>query len=37
MSELYDVVAIPGVKRPMSIGFKTDEIERLWSIGPIAE
>lgn len=27
--ELYDVVAIPNVIRPMSIGFKSDEIRRI--------
>jgi uncharacterized protein (TIGR03032 family) len=26
--ELYDVVALPGVARPMAFGFKTDEIAR---------
>ena len=26
VSELYDVVAIPHVTRPMALGFKTDEI-----------
>jgi uncharacterized protein (TIGR03032 family) len=31
--ELYDVSIIPGVTRPMALGFKTDEIERLLSIG----
>lgn len=30
--ELYDVVALPGVRRPMALGFKTDEIERLVTI-----
>jgi len=29
VTELYDVVALPGVVRPMAIGFKTTEIERL--------
>jgi uncharacterized protein (TIGR03032 family) len=29
VSELYDVVALPGVVRPMALGFKTDEIVRL--------
>jgi hypothetical protein len=28
VSELYDVVALPGVVRPMALGFKTDEIQR---------
>jgi uncharacterized protein (TIGR03032 family) len=32
VSELYDVVALPGVVRPMALGFKTDEIQRLLSI-----
>ncbi|MEH2040531.1 TIGR03032 family protein [Nostoc sp.] len=27
--ELYDVVALPGVRRPMAIGFKSDEIRRM--------
>ena len=29
VSELYDVIALPGVARPMALGFKTDEIQRL--------
>jgi uncharacterized protein (TIGR03032 family) len=33
VSELYDVVALPGVIRPMALGFKTDEIQRLLTIG----
>ena len=28
ISELYDVIALPGVMRPMALGFKTDEISR---------
>lgn len=32
VDELYDVVALPGVRRPMSLGFKTDEIRRVLSI-----
>jgi len=32
--ELYDVVALPGVRRPSALGFKTDEIRRTISIGP---
>ncbi len=28
VTELYDVVAIPGATRPMAFGFKTDEIRR---------
>jgi len=31
--ELYDVVVLPGVARPMALGFKTDEIRRTISIG----
>jgi uncharacterized protein (TIGR03032 family) len=31
--ELYDVVVLPGVSRPMALGFKTDEIERIIAIG----
>jgi uncharacterized protein (TIGR03032 family) len=34
VSELYDVVVLPGVARPMALGFKTDEIQRLLSVGP---
>jgi len=33
VSELYDVVVLPGVERPMSFGFKTDEIQRTIAIG----
>ena len=32
VQELYDVVALPGVVRPMAIGFKTDEIQRSISV-----
>lgn len=32
VSELYDVVVLPGVKRPMMLGFKTDEIKRTITI-----
>ena len=32
--ELYDVVVLPGVRRPSALGFKTDEIRRTISIGP---
>jgi uncharacterized protein (TIGR03032 family) len=31
--ELYDVVILPGVVRPMALGFKTDEIQRLLTVG----
>lgn len=29
VTELYDVVVLPGVLQPMALGFKTNEIERL--------
>lgn len=32
IEELYDVVALPGVKRPMALGFKSDEIRRLITV-----
>jgi uncharacterized protein (TIGR03032 family) len=32
VSELYDVVVLPGVRRPMALGFKTDEIRRVISV-----
>jgi uncharacterized protein (TIGR03032 family) len=34
VDELYDVVALPGVQRPMALGFQTDEIRRLLNVGP---
>jgi len=33
VSELYDVVVLPNVVRPMALGFKTDEIQRMLSLG----
>ena len=30
--ELYDVAALPGVRRPSAIGFKTDEVKHIISI-----
>ncbi|MEO8606099.1 MAG: TIGR03032 family protein, partial [bacterium] len=30
--ELYDVVALPGVRRPMALGFQSDEIQRIITI-----
>lgn len=33
VEELYDVVALPGVRRPMALGFKTDEIRHTITIG----
>jgi hypothetical protein len=32
VDELYDVLALPEVRRPMALGFKTDEIRRVLSI-----
>jgi uncharacterized protein (TIGR03032 family) len=32
VSELYDVAVLPGVRRPMALGFKTDEIHRTFSV-----
>ncbi|MEH2027121.1 DUF4915 domain-containing protein [Nostoc sp.] len=31
--ELYDVVALSGVRRPMAIGFKSDEIRWMVTMG----
>ena len=33
VQELYDVVAIPGVRRPSAIGFRSDEIRRVLTVG----
>jgi len=33
VSELYDVVVLPGVVRPMALGFKTEEIHRTHAVG----
>jgi hypothetical protein len=33
VSELYDVVVLPGVSRPMVLGFKSDEIQRTPAVG----
>jgi uncharacterized protein (TIGR03032 family) len=32
VTELYDVAVLPGVVRPMALGFKTDEIKRMIAI-----
>lgn len=32
VEELYDVVVLPGVRRSMALGFKTDEIRRVISV-----
>lgn len=33
VEELYDVVALPKIRHPMAIGFKSDEIRRVITIG----
>jgi hypothetical protein len=33
VEELYDVISLPGVRRPMALGLKTDEIRRTLSVG----
>jgi uncharacterized protein (TIGR03032 family) len=33
VEELYDVVTLPGVRRPMAIGFRTDEVRRVITVG----
>ncbi|MEB3343168.1 TIGR03032 family protein [Okeania sp.] len=35
VTELYDVQILPGVKRPMALGFQTDEISRILTLDPI--
>jgi uncharacterized protein (TIGR03032 family) len=37
VSELYDVSALPGVVRPMALGFKTDEIQRTLAMDEAAQ
>jgi uncharacterized protein (TIGR03032 family) len=33
INELYDVIALPGVRRPSALGFQTDEVRRVLSVG----
>lgn len=33
VAELYDVVVLPNVVRPMTLGFKSEEIQHILSIG----
>jgi hypothetical protein len=33
IDELYDILALPGVRRPMALGFKSDEIRHVIAIG----
>ncbi|MFO1349666.1 MAG: TIGR03032 family protein [Gammaproteobacteria bacterium] len=34
VEELYDVVVLPGARRPMALGFRTDEIRRMITLEP---
>lgn len=34
IEELYDVAVLPGVHRPMALGFRSDEIRRMISVAP---
>ncbi|MCA1852281.1 MAG: TIGR03032 family protein, partial [Beggiatoa sp.] len=34
IAELYDVVALSGVVRPMALGFRTQEVQRMITVGP---
>ncbi len=34
-AEMYDVAVLPGAKRPMALGFQTDEIKQLLSTEPL--
>jgi hypothetical protein len=34
VSELYDLITLPGVRNPGLIGFRTDEIQLMISIEP---
>jgi hypothetical protein len=33
VSELYDVIALSGVRQPQALGFKSDEVRRVLRIG----
>jgi uncharacterized protein (TIGR03032 family) len=37
VEELYDVIVLPGVRRPMALGFKTGEIRRTLSVADMQE
>ncbi|GAB0058109.1 hypothetical protein SIID45300_02453 [Candidatus Magnetaquicoccaceae bacterium FCR-1] len=32
LSEIHDLIALPGVRCPMALGFKTDEIRRVLGV-----
>jgi len=36
VEELYDVAVLPGARRPMALGLKTDEVRRTLSVAPPA-
>jgi hypothetical protein len=33
ITELYDIAALPGARNPMAIGFRSEEIRRVLSVG----
>ncbi len=37
VKELYDVGVLPGVIRPMAVGFKTDEVKRYLSFPEVPD
>jgi hypothetical protein len=37
VNELYDIAVLKSVRRPMALGFKTDEIRRTLTMGKVAE
>jgi len=37
VNELYDIAILKGVRRPMALGFKTDEIRRTLTMGKMPE
>lgn len=37
VDELYDVAVLPGSRRPMAIGLKSDEIRRFISVAPASD
>ncbi|MEM1277627.1 MAG: TIGR03032 family protein [Pseudomonadota bacterium] len=37
VEELYDVAILPGIRRPMALGFKTNEIRFMIRPGPLAD
>jgi uncharacterized protein (TIGR03032 family) len=37
ITELYDVQVLPEVKRPMALGFQTDEISRILTLDPMGK